>query len=47
MANTFDTRKSCIPFNQSSTLVAVIEQSKDNWFAGGLYLDSNVTRSRN
>ena len=40
MAKTFDTRKSCIPFNQSSTLVAVIELSKDNWLAGGIVPDS-------
>jgi transposase len=36
MANTFDTRKSCFPFDQSSTLVAVIELSKDSWLAGGI-----------
>ena len=35
MANNFDTRKSCDPFDQSSTLVAVIELSKDSWLAGG------------
>lgn len=36
MANNFDTRKSCVPFDQSSTLVAVIELSKDSWLAGGI-----------
>ena len=36
MANNFDTRKSCDPFDQSSTLVAVIELSKDSWLAGGI-----------
>jgi len=36
MANTFDTRKSCVPFDQSSTLVAVIELSKDSWLVGGI-----------
>jgi hypothetical protein len=36
MANTFDTRKSCFSFDQSSTLVAVIELSKDSWLAGGI-----------
>ena len=36
MANTFDTRKSCVPFDQNSTLVAVIELSKDSWLVGGI-----------
>jgi transposase len=36
MANTFDTRMSCIPFDQNSTLVAVIELSKDSWLVGGI-----------
>jgi transposase len=36
MLNIFDTRKSCIPFDQSSTLVAVIELSKDSWLVGGI-----------
>ena len=36
MANNFDTRKSCDPFDQSSTLVAVIELSKDSRLAGGI-----------
>jgi transposase len=36
MTNTFDTRKSCIPFDQSSTLVAVIELSKDSWLVGAI-----------
>jgi transposase len=36
MPNIFDTRKSCIPFDQSSTLVAVIELSKDSWLVGGI-----------
>ena len=35
MTNAFDTRKSCIPFHQSNTLVAVIELSKSSWLAGG------------
>jgi transposase len=36
MANTFDTRKSCVPFDQSSTLAAVIELSRDSWLVGGI-----------
>jgi transposase len=36
MPTIFDTRKSCIPFDQSSTLVAVIELSKDSWLVGGI-----------
>ena len=36
MANTFDTRKSCAPFDQSRALVAVIELSKDSWLVGGI-----------
>jgi transposase len=36
MTNIFDTRKSCIPFDQSSTLIAVIELSKDGWLVGGI-----------
>jgi transposase len=49
MANTFDTRKSCVPFNQSSTLVAVIELSKDNWLAGGIVpgLERNPVKKLN
>ena len=35
-ANAFDTRKSCVSFDQSSTLVAVIELSRDSWLAGGI-----------
>jgi transposase len=36
MPTIFGTRKSCIPFDQSSTLVAVIELSKDSWLVGGI-----------
>ena len=36
MAINFYTRKSCDPFEQSSSLVAVIELSKDSWLAGGI-----------
>jgi transposase len=36
MTNTFDTRKSCIPFDQSSTLVAVVELSQDSWLVGAI-----------
>ena len=36
MTNIFDTRKSCFPFDQDSTLVAVIELSKNSWLIGGI-----------
>lgn len=36
MANTFDTRKSCMPFDQNSTLIAVIELSLGSWLVGGI-----------
>jgi transposase len=36
MANTFDTRKSCTPFDQNSTLIAVIELSQGSWLVGGI-----------
>ena len=36
MAATFDTRKSSVPFNQNSTLVAVVELSKKSWLVGSI-----------
>ena len=36
VANSFDTCKSCIPFDQSSALVAVIELSKESWLVGAI-----------
>jgi len=36
MANFFDTRKSCMPFNQNSALIAVIELSQGSWLVGGI-----------
>ena len=36
MTNTFDTRRSCVSFDQNSTLVAVIELSKESWLAGAI-----------
>ena len=36
MANIFDTRKSCTPFDQNSTLIAVIELSQGSWLVGGI-----------
>jgi transposase len=36
MAATFDTRKSNVPFNQNSTLVAVVELSKKSWLVGSI-----------
>ncbi len=49
MANIFDTRKSCVSFNQGSTLVAVIELSKDNWLTGGIVpgLERNPAKKLN
>ena len=36
MANIFDTCKSCTPFDQNSTLIAVIELSQGSWLVGGI-----------
>jgi transposase len=36
MTNNFDTRKSCTPFEQSKTLVAVIELSQKTWLVGAI-----------
>jgi len=36
MTNSFDTRKSCTPFDQSRTLVAVIELSQQTWLVAGI-----------
>jgi transposase len=36
MTNSFDTRKSCAPFDQGKTLVAVIELSQKTWLVGGI-----------
>ena len=36
MANIFDTRKSCTPLDQNSTLIAVIELSQGSWLVGGI-----------
>jgi transposase len=49
MANTFDTRKSCVSFDQNSTLVAVLELSKNSWLAGGIVpgLERNPAKKLN
>ena len=36
MTNSFDTRKSCTPFDQSRTLVAVIELGQQTWLVAGI-----------
>lgn len=36
MSDSFDVRKSCKPFDQSRSLVAVIELSQGSWLVGGL-----------
>src|SRR5271165_5542891 len=48
MANIFDTRKSCTPFDQNSTLIAVIELSQVSWLVGGIVpgLERNRNRGR-
>lgn len=49
MANIFDTRKSCTPFDQNSTLIAVIELSQVSWLVGGIVpgLERNPAKKLN